>query len=188
MGKVSDVCNVNINTLSIKDEIDEINYIEISEVKKGIIKNIYTYKRGEEPSRAKRKLTHGDIALSTVRPNRGSYFLSIYPEKKLIASTGFAVFSPTSVPYSFLYCFLTDDEQIEYYGRMADGAAYPAINSSVIMNIDIINPSADVLQLFNDVVENLYLRINENLNENKVLTQLRDSLLPKLMTGKIEIL
>ncbi|MCX6256608.1 MAG: restriction endonuclease subunit S [Bacteroidia bacterium] len=185
--KVIDTCKVNANVLSSKEELTEIRYIEISEVERGEIKNISVYKRGEEPSRAKRKLIHGDIVLSTVRPNRGSYFLAYHPENNLIASTGFAVFTATSVPFSFLYCFLTDDEQIEYYGRMADGAAYPAINPSIIMNLDYKVPSGDVLHLFNDIAENQYSRMYENLIENQTLTQIRDSLLPRLMTGKLEI-
>ena len=187
MGKVSDVCEVNINTLSSKDKIDKIKYIEISEVDKGMIKSTSVYKRGEEPSRAKRKLLHGDIVLSTVRPNRGSYFLSLYPDTNLIASTGFAVFTATSVPFSFLYCFLTDEKQIEYYGKMADGAAYPAINQNVIMKMNLVVPTNDILKSYNDVVENFYLKMYENLKANKSLTATRDTLLPKLMSGKIEI-
>mgnify|MGYP003552953323 FL=1 len=87
----------------------------------------------------------------------------------------------------WLYCFLTNEEQIEYYGKMADGAAYPAINQAVIMNIDLVIPSTEDLKLFNDVAENLYLKIYENFEQNKSLTQIRDSLLPKLMTGKIAV-
>ena len=185
-GKLLDLCLVNANTLSAKDEMDEIKYLEISEVEKGVIKNIVVYKRGEEPSRAKRKLAHGDVVLSTVRPNRGSYFLALHPDSNLIASTGFAVFTPTKVPFSFLYCFLTNDEQMEYYGRMADGAAYPAINPSVIMNIDVAIPSKDALARFDDVCEPLLLKIHENLKENKALAEIRDNLLPKLMTGRFE--
>ena len=70
---------------------------------------------------------------------------------------------------------------------MADGAAYPAINQAVIMNIDLVIPSTEDLKLFNDVAENLYLKIYENFEQNKSLTQIRDSLLPKLMTGKIAV-
>ena len=187
MGNVSDTCVVNKNTLSSKDEIESIDYIEISEVSKGIINKISTYSRGEEPSRARRKLQHGDTVLSTVRPDRGSYFLAIEPKLNQIASTGFAVFTPTSVPYSFLYCFLTDDRQFEFYGRKADGAAYPAINPSIIMGIDLIIPTDEILKLFHSVANNLYLRMNGNLEENKNLAQIRDDLLPNLMTGKIEV-
>ena len=184
--QVKDICEVNASTLNSKDAINEVHYIEISEVDRGIIKNIGIYKRGEEPSRAKRKLKHGDTVLSTVRPNRGSYFLSIFPTENLIASTGFAVFSPTTVPFSYLYIFLTNDEQLEFYGKMADGAAYPAINQSVIMNMEIILPTKDLLEIYQDVSGNLLIRIFENLEANKTLTQTRDTLLPKLMSGKIK--
>ena len=187
MGTVSDMCEVNKNTLSIKDKISVINYIEISEVNQGIINNITTFSRGTEPSRAKRKLKHGDIAISTVRPDRGSYFLAIEPPESLIASTGFAVFTPLSVPFSFLYCFLTDVQQIEFYGKMADGAAYPAINPSVIMKMELPIPPKETLESFHSVTEKLLIKINENLIAVKTLTQIRDGLLSKLMTGKIEL-
>ena len=185
--QVKDICDANASTLNSKDAINEVHYIEISEVDRGIIKNISIYKRGEEPSRAKRKLKHGDTVLSTVRPNRGSYFLSIFPNENLIASTGFAVFSPTIVPFSYLYIFLTNDDQLEFYGKMADGAAYPAINQSVIMNMEVILPTKELLEKYHDVSGNLLIRIFENLEANKILTQTRDTLLPKLMSGKLEL-
>lgn len=185
--KIGDICQVNINTLSSKDKLDEIHYIEISEVNKGVINNLKIYERGSEPSRARRRLIHGDTVLSTVRPNRGSYFLSIYPTENIIASTGFAVFTPTEVPFSFLYLLLTNEEQLEFYGKMADGAAYPAINQSVIMDMDFVLPDKNTLQLFHEVAGNLFLKVYDNLSLNIKLTQTRDTLLPKLMSGKIKV-
>ena len=185
--KIKDICDVNTGTLNSKDTIKEIHYIEISEVEKGIINNIKIYNRGEEPSRARRKLKHGDCVLSTVRPNRGSYFISLFPTKNLIASTGFAVFSPTKVPFSFLYLFLTNPEQLEFYGKMADGAAYPAINPSVIMDMDFLLPSAKIIELFHNIVGNALIKCYNNLEENKILAQTRDTLLPKLMSNKIAL-
>lgn len=186
-GKVGDVCQVNAQTLSSKDVLDEIHYVEISEVERGVIRNLKVYERGTEPSRARRRLKHGDTVLSTVRPNRGSYFLSIYPTENMIASTGFAVFTPTEVPFSFLYLLLTNDEQLEFYGKMADGAAYPAINQSVIMDIDCVLPDQKTIQLFHEVVNNFFLKVYENLLLNEKLAQTRDTLIPKLMSGQLEI-
>jgi type I restriction enzyme S subunit len=183
--KIKDICKVNTDTLNLKDTFKEIHYIEISEVEKGIIKNIKIYNRGEEPSRARRKLKHGDCVLSTVRPNRGSFFISLFPTKNLIASTGFAVFSPTKVPFSFLYLLLTNPEQLEFYGKMADGAAYPAINPSVIMDMDFLLPQANILELFHNIVGNSLIKCYSNLEENKFLVQTRDTILPKLMSGNI---
>lgn len=184
--KIGDICQVNTETLRSKDILDEVHYIEISEVDRGVINNLKIFERGKEPSRAKRKLQHGDTVLSTVRPNRGSYFLSLFPTENMIASTGFAVFSPIEVPFSFLYLLLTNDEQLEFYGKMADGAAYPAINQSVIMDIEFVLPEKEVLELFHNAVGNFFIRTYNNLKENVALSQTRDTLLPKLMNGQLE--
>jgi hypothetical protein len=70
-------------------------------------------------------LRHGDTVLSTVRPDRGSYFLALNPPENRIASTGFAVLTPTKVPWSFLHAALTQPEVSDHLGHMADGGAYP---------------------------------------------------------------
>jgi type I restriction enzyme, S subunit len=188
IGKVKELCKVNANILSPEDELEVIDYVEISEVSRGIVDKTSRFERGSEPSRARRKLSHGDVVLSTVRPDRGAYFLALHPGNNLIASTGFAVFSSTSVPFSFLFVWLTNRAQLRYYGAAADGGAYPAINPSVIMNMDIIIPPKEILDLFHISGEKLFERIEANLKEIKILTKLRERLLPKLMSGKLHIL
>ncbi|MCS5693630.1 restriction endonuclease subunit S, partial [Cyanobium sp. FGCU-6] len=74
---IEEVCAINAWTLGKNDELETLEYVEISEVNRGNIANVSIYPRGEEPSRARRRLRHGDTALSTVRPDRGSYFLLI---------------------------------------------------------------------------------------------------------------
>ena len=78
-GKVQEICEINRSVIAKRDHYDYVDYVEISAVSRGRIDNITRYKYGEEPSRAKRKLIHGDAVLSTVRPNRGSFFLAIDP-------------------------------------------------------------------------------------------------------------
>ena len=187
IGKVAEICKANINVITENDHYNWINYVEIGEVKRGNIENTTYYKFGTEPSRAKRKLCYGDTVLSTVRPNRGSYFLSLDLPKNLIVSTGFAVFSPTEVPYSFLYLLLTDPEKIVYYGHVADGAAYPSINPKLIMNIDLVIPEKRVVDYFHTIAEPILNMMIHNEKESKYLAQLRDTLLPKLMSGEIEV-
>jgi len=188
VGKLGDVCVVNKNTLNKRvDVLEWIDYIEISEVSKGLIGKVTRYNLGEEPSRAKRKIKHGDTVLSTVRPDRGSYFLAINPKKTDIASTGFAVFSPLKVPFSYLHLFLTDEVSFKYYGQVANGGAYPAINPNTIMEMDLVIPDSEILSAFHNVVELLFIQIQQNIEENQSLSNLRDTVLPKLMKGEIEI-
>src|SRR6266404_4786032 len=152
------------------------------EVSKGTINNVSTYEKGVEPSRAKRKLSHGDIVISTVRPDRGSYFLALNAATNLIASTGFAVFTPHTVPFSFLYIFLTDEEQLTFYGKRADGAAYPAINQSVISEMELVIPADEILSSFHSITEPILSKTANNLREGEWLCVVRDSLLPRLIS------
>jgi len=185
VGKVENVCEVNQSTLGKSDTFDWIDYVEISGVDQGSIGSTTRYNFGDEPSRARRRIKHGDTVLSTVRPSRGSYFLAINPAPTTIVSTGFAVFSPKNVPYCFLYLLLTDDKKLEYYGHVADGGAYPAINPSLIMDMDLVIPDDESLALFGKTTEPFFEIISNNLSENQSLTHLRDSLLPKLMRGEL---
>lgn len=187
IGKIADLCDVNKNVITKKDKFEWVDYIEISEVSRGRVGNIARYNYEDAPSRARRKLQHGDIVLSTVRPNRGSFFLALDPPQNLIVSTGFAVFSPDKAPFSFLYLFLTDDEKLEFYGHVADGGAYPAINPNLIMEMDLVTPDDSLLDQFHSITEPILLSIAQNEQEAKSLAEIRDALLPKLMNGEIEL-
>jgi restriction endonuclease S subunit len=78
VGTISEIAEANAWTLGKNDPLGGLDYIEISEVNRGGIGTIIRYIRGAEPSRARRRLRHGDTILSTVRPDRGlSFWLSI---------------------------------------------------------------------------------------------------------------
>ncbi len=65
-GAIEEACAVNAWTLGKNDDLEFLEYVEISEVSRGNIASIATYSRGEEPSRARRRLRHGDT-LATLR-------------------------------------------------------------------------------------------------------------------------
>ncbi len=185
---VSDLADVNARTLGRSDPLDAIDYVEISEVTRGQVANIVRYERGTEPSRARRRLTHGDTVLSTVRPDRGAYFLCLNPPKTLIASTGFAVVSPRDGNWAFLYSALTRSEIGHELGRLADGGAYPAIRPDAIGGLRLVSPQAsETRSAFDELARPLYERSEQNRMENRLLTALRDSLLPRLISGELRV-
>jgi len=120
-GTVGHLTEINGWTLGKRDALDEIDYIEISEVMRGEVATITRYARGSEPGRARRRLRHGDTALSTVRPDRGAYFLSIEPSPNLIASTGFAILTAQGGNWAFVHVLTTRREFGDELGRLADG-------------------------------------------------------------------
>ncbi len=187
VGIIGDLAEYNNWTLGKKDLLDEIEYIEISEVMRGEINSTSLYVRGEEPSRARRRLRHGDTVLSTVRPDRGAYFLSLNPSPSLIASTGFAVFTPIDTNWSFLYSALIRAEVFERLGSLADGAAYPAIAPEVIAALPVVIPPTELQVAFHNIAALLYEQADQNRFQSRTLAKTRDVLLPKLVSGEVRV-
>jgi type I restriction enzyme S subunit len=188
LAAIEDVCDINAWTLGKNDHSESLEYVEISEVNRGNIANIATYTRGEEPSRARRRLRHGDTVLSTVRPDRRSYFLALNPPENRVASTGFAVLTPTKVPWSFIHAAMTQPEVFEHLGQMADGGAYPAIRPEVIGAMQVALPNEPkVLEAFHRICAPLFEQAEANRTESRTLATLRDTLLPKLLSGEVAI-
>jgi type I restriction enzyme S subunit len=185
---IAELCEINSRTLGKGDELDRIEYVEISEVMRGNIANIQSYERGEEPSRARRRLRHGDTVLSTVRPDRGAYFLCLNPSPNLIGSTGFAVLTPTKAPWSFIHAAMTQPDVFEYLGQQADGGAYPAVRPEIIGGLEVPWPNKpELVEDFHRACAPLYERAELNRQESRTLAALRDALLPKLLSGELRV-
>ena len=93
------------------------------------------------PSRARRKVRHGDTIVSTVR----TYLRAIAPIKNppenLIVSTGFAVVRPRTVEPAFLAYALRESSFIESVVARSVGVSYPACNASEVGDISIPLPA-----------------------------------------------
>lgn len=93
------------------------------------------------PSRARRKVRHGDTIVSTVR----TYLRAIAPIKNppenLIVSTGFAVVRPRKVEPAFLAYALRESSFIESVVARSTGVSYPACNASEVAGIAIPLPT-----------------------------------------------
>lgn len=183
---IEEICAINAWTLSKNDNLETLEYVEISEVSRGNIANIASYRRGEEPSRARRRLRHGDTILSTVRPDRGSYFLALNAPDNRVVSTGFAVLTPTKVPWSYIHAALTMPEVSNHLGQMADGGAYPAVRPEIIGAMQVALPNeSKILEAFHHLCAPLFEQAEANRTQSRTLATLRDTLLPKLLSGEL---
>jgi type I restriction enzyme S subunit len=185
---VADIAQLNGWTLRATDELDPIEYIDISSVSRGERQDSQVLVRGTEPSRARRRVQHGDTVVSTVRPERASYFLAIEPPPNLVVSTGFVTVTPKRAPWSYVHAALAREEVFEQLGHLAHGGAYPAVNPSVVGELRLPMPSdRRILDAFHEVVAPLYQRAAANRRESYTLGTLRDALLPKLISGEVRV-
>ena len=108
------------------------------------------------------------------------------PENTL-ASTGFAVLRPKTIPSSVLYLATITDAFVSYLVNSATGAAYPAVKTSDFQDADFELPPKGLLKHF-DTLANPWLKEKENLEtKNTNLRAQRDLLLPRLVSGAIDV-
>lgn len=101
----------------------------------------------------------------------GKFFLGNHPVKKL----------------PFIYCTLKQPEVYNEVVNRGQGSAQPNISASDIMSIRCVIPSQDVINDFNDAAQPLFDLIISNQRENQQLSELRNTLLPKLMSGELDV-
>ncbi len=87
----------------------------------------------------------------------------------------------------FMYLLLSSDTYYTAIQNSALGSAQPNISASAIESIRAIIPTSDLIEQFGKIVNPMFEKMLDNLAENETLKITRDSLLPKLMTGEIDV-
>ena len=87
----------------------------------------------------------------------------------------------------FIYCTLKQPEVVSEVINRGQGSAQPNISASDIMGIPCVIPSAEVIDEFNKFTSQMFELIINNQYENAVLANTRDAILPKLMSGELDV-
>ncbi len=70
---------------------------------------------------------------------------------------------------------------------MNAGSAVPSMTTDILNAMEVVIPSASALEEFESLVAPMYEAMEANDVQSKALSQMRDTLLPKLMSGKIDV-
>lgn len=87
----------------------------------------------------------------------------------------------------FIYGLLKSENIISQIINKGQGSAQPNISTNDIETTSIILPPEDIISKYNELVSPYFSLLIKNLNECDYLAQLRDILLPKLMSGELQI-
>ena len=144
----------------------------------------------------------------TTIKNLSDKFL-VRPESLLIAMTGAEIGKIGLVPFTdkplwlnqrvgmfvektinanfYLYILLSSDVYQTTIRNSALGSAQPNISASAIENIKAIIPDEKLVTHYGKTVKPIFEIILNNISESHLLSQTRDNILPKLMSGEIEV-
>jgi len=99
----------------------------------------------------------------------------------------FRVITKESYQQNYLYLWLNTKLIISELGERGTGAAIPGINSTEFKETVLLIPETSVLKAFNEQVEPLIHKILKNACSIRTLGIMRDTLLPKLISGEVRI-
>ena len=89
--------------------------------------------------------------------------------------------------YSFVYGYITSSEFLNQQMVMANGSAQVNFGPTHLKKIYIKEPPVELRKKFNVLVFPIINKLISNRRESSQLTKIRDVLLPKLMSGKIDV-
>ena len=137
----------------------------------------------DAPSRARRRVHSGDVLVSTVRPNLRGFARAQEAPCNLVASTGFAVLTPTSeVEGSMVYHHVMTPAFARYLDANTTGQAYPAVRPADVAWYLFALPPFSEQRAIAGVLDAIDEAIERTEAVIAATERLRDSLLHELLT------
>ncbi|MCX7769435.1 MAG: restriction endonuclease subunit S, partial [Flavobacteriales bacterium] len=122
------------------------------------------------------------VTISASGANAG--FVRLYHTP--VWSSDSSYFDETVTPYVyFCYVFLRVNQKLLLDKQ--EGSAQPHIYPSHIMELDMLKYPDELIDKYENEVTPLFQKIKSNTLQIRTLTQLRDTLLPKLMSGEVRV-
>ncbi len=137
------------------------------------------------------KLKDGDLLLykDGAYTGKSSLALDGFPHSEAAVNEHvFILNTKNNFAQFFLYfCVHIDENRDKLHTLAAGKAAQPGLNQSELGSINILLPGEEKIKAFEKSVSPLMHQIAQNAKENRRLATLRDTLLPELMNGKIDL-
>jgi type I restriction enzyme S subunit len=183
-GNVSDI-GLNQRKSVKADSIDpNMAYIGLQDMPQKSI-SLENWQTSEEVSSNKYYFSKSDILFGKLRP----YFhkVGIAPING-ICSTDILVIKPKKAAYfSLLLSHLSSEEFIKFVTNSSTGTRMPRTNWKDMGSYSIVIPDKEILDFHTKIVKYKVEKIISNIWQTKYIKSLRDTLLPKLISGQIRL-
>ena len=169
---------------------DKIIFLNTSDISEGqVLRSDYSDVK-TLPGQAKKSIKKNDILYSEIRPiNKRFAYIDFDADDYVVSTKLMVLRAKSSVDSIVLYYFLKSEDIIRELQMLAESRSgtFPQITFFHIKNLEMIVPDDKTLELYTSILKSNFEKINSNLRLNQTLTQIRNGLLPKLMSGKIRV-
>lgn len=126
-----------------------------------------------------------DLLFGALRP----YFhkVAIAYDDGLTRSTCFVINAKNQVLWSYLAMLLFADSTVNYATTISVGTTMPYVRWNDFMKMEVLIPSVNICEKFGEKFKCISEKIINLAKQIKILAEARDRLLPKLMSGELEV-
>jgi Restriction endonuclease S subunits len=144
----------------------------------------------EKPSRAQKEPVIYSVWFARMRETFKVLGFSVVNEditKRIILSSGFAGFKADSSSFPFLYITINSDKFHDIKNQFCTGATQMALTNEGLSKIKVIIPSSELIKQYGTLALPIIDEMFMLQKKNKVLQQTRDLLLPRLISGDLNV-
>ena len=186
--KLGELCDSISVTHPCKE--GQLIFLNTGDIENGFVLNHKYMNIKDMPGQAKKSIQENDILYSEIRPINRHFAFVNFPAQEYIVSTKLMVLRANDNESSIrLYQYLTSEDVINALQHEAESRSgtFPQIRFENIKSLKILIGSDDVEKKYTKYIGNIYKMIFQYRKEIMRLAQLRDTLLPRLMSGELAI-
>lgn len=182
-----------VDSISIKHNFnnDKVIFLNTSDVYDGkVLHNNYSSVSGL-PGQAKKSIQKGDILFTEIRPaNKRFAFIDFEADDYVVSTKLMVLRSKNVLDTSIVYLFLKQQDTLNYLQMLAESRSgtFPQITFDHLKTVEIFVPKdKDILESTTNIFKDIVTKTFRNHASIKTLKNLRDTLLPKLMSGEVRV-
>lgn len=172
-----------------KFDKDKLVFLNTGDIEDGRFLHSNYMEVKDMPGQAKKTIAPGDILYSEIRPINRHFAYVNCPSEDYVVSTKLMVIRAKGFDTRRLYHFLTSKDILSELQMQAESRSgtFPQIRFDNVSKLPILIADKETEAEFVTLLHAVYDQIEYNNLENQKLSALRDTLLPKLMSGDIDV-
>lgn len=136
-------------------------------------------------------VTRNSVLLSKLNPHIPRIWLpDLHETRRSVCSTEFIVASPSpGFSREFLFSLFTSAAFATTYGTLVTGTtgSHQRIRPESVLEMKMVIPPPPLPEVFKNIVKPMFDQANRNIDQSRILATLRDTLLPKLLSGALSL-
>lgn len=166
------------------------NYVATADVDGANINNYTNVIYDSRPSRANMQPIANSVWFAKMQDSTKNILVDSYMRdilQQYIFSTGFMGIECLNNSLYYIWNYINSKDFVTIKNNLSTGTLMAGVNNTTISGCKYLIPDQEILNMYNEKMKIINIQIYNNINENKTLKKLRDTLLPKLMNGEIDL-